>query len=89
MLHPKRLEGDNLEHTDALIILSMIMGLMVTLLLATRFLLVAQPGRVRAGEGRVAPARDCVLGHMMSPGAAIRAATTCSGGRTRCSSSPS
>jgi Fe-S oxidoreductase/nitrate reductase gamma subunit len=42
-LHPKRLEGDNLEHTDALIILSMIMGLMVTLLLFTAFLLVAQP----------------------------------------------
>src|SRR5215207_9906883 len=35
VLHPKRLEGDNLEHTDALIILSMIMGLMVTLLLFT------------------------------------------------------
>jgi len=42
-LHPKRLEGDNLEHTDALIILSMIMGLMVTLLLFTSLLLVAQP----------------------------------------------
>src|SRR4051794_39999922 len=37
VLHPKRLEGDNLEHTDALIILSMIMGLMVTLLLFTAF----------------------------------------------------
>src|SRR5206468_4351371 len=35
VLHPKRLEGDNLEHTDALIILSMIMGLMITLLLFT------------------------------------------------------
>jgi heterodisulfide reductase subunit C len=33
VLHPKRLEGDKLEHTDALIILSMIGGLMVTLLL--------------------------------------------------------
>jgi len=42
-LHPRRLEGDNLEHTDALIILSMIMGLMVTLLLYTSFLLVVQP----------------------------------------------
>src|SRR4051794_2601056 len=28
VLHPKRLEGDALEHTDALIILSMIMALM-------------------------------------------------------------
>jgi Fe-S oxidoreductase len=33
VLHPKRLDGDKLEHTDALIILSMIGGLMVTLLL--------------------------------------------------------
>ncbi len=33
VLKPKRLDGDNLEHTDALIILSMIGGLMVTLLL--------------------------------------------------------
>src|SRR5206468_9366572 len=42
-LHPKRLEGDQLEHTDALIILSMIMGLMVTLLLFTALLLVVHP----------------------------------------------
>ena len=33
VLHPRRLEGDHLTHTDALIILSMIGGLMVTLLL--------------------------------------------------------
>lgn len=37
VLHPKRLEGDKLEHTDALIILSMIGGLMVTLLLTNAF----------------------------------------------------
>src|SRR4051812_30798198 len=37
VLHPKRLEGDKLEHTDALIILSMIGGLMVTLLLMNAF----------------------------------------------------
>ncbi|NUR35057.1 MAG: hypothetical protein HOQ30_13690 [Gemmatimonadaceae bacterium] len=43
VLHPRRLEGDNLEHTDALIILSMIMGLMVTLLLATGCLLEIEP----------------------------------------------
>src|SRR4051812_20365593 len=43
VLHPKRLEGDSLEHTDALIILSMIMGLMVTLLLFTAFDLVVDP----------------------------------------------
>jgi Fe-S oxidoreductase len=41
VLHPKRLEGDKLEHTDALIILGLIGGLMVTLLLtnACQFLL--------------------------------------------------
>jgi Fe-S oxidoreductase len=33
VLHPRRLEGDKLEHMDAYIILSMIGGLMVTLLL--------------------------------------------------------
>ena len=41
ILHPKRLEGDDLEHTDALIILSMIAGLMLTLLLSNAFLLIA------------------------------------------------
>jgi Fe-S oxidoreductase len=44
VLHPKRLEGDKLEHTDALIILSMIGGLMVTLLLTNAFAIVANPG---------------------------------------------
>ena len=34
VLHPARLEGDHLEHTDAFIILSLIGGLMVTLLFA-------------------------------------------------------
>ena len=43
VLHPKRLEGDHIEHLDAYIILSMIGGLMVTLLLATAFLAVWQP----------------------------------------------
>jgi Fe-S oxidoreductase len=37
VLHPKRLEGDKLEHTDALIILSMIGGLMLTLLLTNAY----------------------------------------------------
>ena len=37
VLHPKRLDGDKLEHTDALIILGMIGGLMVTLLLTNAF----------------------------------------------------
>jgi Fe-S oxidoreductase/nitrate reductase gamma subunit len=43
VVHPRRLEGDDLEHTDALIILSMIMGLMVTLLLFTACQLVVHP----------------------------------------------
>src|SRR4051812_14906292 len=43
VMHPKRLEGDKLEHTDALIILSLIGMLMVTLLLMNAFMLVANP----------------------------------------------
>jgi ferredoxin len=46
VLHPKRLEGDKLEHTDALIILSMIGGLMITLLLTNAFLIAANPAAV-------------------------------------------
>jgi Fe-S oxidoreductase len=43
VLHPKRLEGDKLEHTDALIILAMIGMLMLTLLLTNAFTIVANP----------------------------------------------
>jgi len=46
VVHPRRLEGDHLEHTDALIILGMIGGLMVTLLLANAFFGVAHPGEL-------------------------------------------
>lgn len=46
VLKPRRLEGDNLEHTDALIILSMIAGLMVTLLLTNAFLYHIDPAAV-------------------------------------------
>src|SRR3954464_11907623 len=46
VLHPRRLEGDKLEHTDALIILSMIGGLMITLLLTNAFEIVAHPGTI-------------------------------------------
>ncbi|MDB4884276.1 MAG: protein of unknown function cysteine-rich region domain protein [Gemmatimonadetes bacterium] len=70
VLHPKRLEGDNLEHTDALIILSMIMGLMVTLLLFTAFQLVAQP-QAFGPEKLVSLPLSMVLGRVTSPGAAI------------------
>lgn len=46
VLKPKRLDGDNLEHTDALIILSMIGGLMVTLLLTNAFQYVVDPSSI-------------------------------------------
>jgi Fe-S oxidoreductase len=46
VLHPKRLEGDHLEHTDALIILSLIGGLMVTLLLANACLSLSESGAI-------------------------------------------
>ena len=46
VLHPKRLEGDKLEHTDALVILSMIGGLMVTLLLTNACLYLVDPSLV-------------------------------------------
>ena len=46
VLHPRRLQGDGLEHADAIFILSMIAGLMVTMFLSNAFLLVAEPGSV-------------------------------------------
>ncbi|HSQ30471.1 MAG TPA: (Fe-S)-binding protein [Gemmatimonadaceae bacterium] len=48
VLHPKRLEGDKLEHTDALIILGLIGGLMVTLLLANACAYLAGSGAIGA-----------------------------------------
>jgi Fe-S oxidoreductase len=44
VLHPRRLQGDNVEHLDAYIILGMIGALMLTLLLSGAFLEVARPG---------------------------------------------
>ena len=46
VLQPRRLQGDNIEHLDAYIILGMIGFLMLTYLLAGGFLSVAQPGAV-------------------------------------------
>jgi Fe-S oxidoreductase len=46
VVHPRRLDGDNLEHADALIILGLIAGLMITLLLANAFFGVAHPGEL-------------------------------------------
>jgi len=73
VLHPKRLEGDDLEHTDALIILSMIMGLMVTLLLFTAFELVVDPTAYGA-EKVVSHPLAIAFGAVVSPGAAHDAA---------------
>jgi Fe-S oxidoreductase len=69
VVHPRRLEGDNLEHADALIILSMIMGLMVTLILATAFLGAARPELVGA-EKLVSRPLGILFGGMMTPDAA-------------------
>jgi Fe-S oxidoreductase len=46
VLHPKRLEGDRIEHVDAYVILGLIAGLMVTLLLANAFLSLLDPTAV-------------------------------------------
>ena len=46
VIHPRRLEGDNLEHADALIILGMIGGLMVSYLVANGFLSLLHPEAV-------------------------------------------
>src|SRR5258705_12811098 len=54
-LPPKRVEGDQTQHTDALIILSMIMGLMVTLLALTACLLVAEPRAFRDEKAAMRP----------------------------------
>jgi Fe-S oxidoreductase len=70
VVHPKRLEGDNLEHTDALIILSMIMGLMITLLLFTALLLITEPQAFGA-EKLVSRPLSLALGRALSPGAAV------------------
>ena len=43
VLHPRRLQGDNVEHLDAYIILGLIGALMITLLVSGAFLYVARP----------------------------------------------
>jgi Fe-S oxidoreductase len=73
VLHPKRLEGDDLEHTDALSILSLIMGLMVTLLLFTAFELVVDPAAYGA-EKVVSHPLATAFGAVVSRGAAHDAA---------------
>ena len=46
VIHPRRLEGDHIEHMDAYIILGLIASLMVTLLFANAFLFLLDPGAV-------------------------------------------
>ncbi|HET9454003.1 MAG TPA: heterodisulfide reductase-related iron-sulfur binding cluster [Gemmatimonadaceae bacterium] len=46
VIRPRRLEGDNIEHLDAYIILGMIGALMLTYLLAGAFHSVARPGSI-------------------------------------------
>jgi Fe-S oxidoreductase len=46
VLHPKRLEGDRIEHLDAYVILGLIAGLMVTLVLANALLSLLDPTAV-------------------------------------------
>jgi Fe-S oxidoreductase len=69
VVHPRRLEGDDLEHTDALIILSMIMGLMVTLLLFTACLLVIEPAAF-GNEKVVSRPLAMAFGAVLSPATA-------------------
>ena len=68
VVRPRRLQGDNLEQADALIILSFIAGLMVTMFLANAFLLVYEPGAV-VREKFVSQAIGSALGSM-APSAA-------------------
>ena len=70
VVHPKRLEGDDLEHTDALIILSMIAGLMITLLLTNAFLLAAYPAAF-GPEKVVSRPLGVWVSHLMQPRAAF------------------
>jgi Fe-S oxidoreductase len=68
VLHPRRLEGDNVEHLDAYIILGMIGAVMVTLLFAGAFLSVARPGEL--AETRIVSHALGVAFARMSPDAA-------------------
>ena len=71
VVHPKRLEGDGLEHGDAIFILSMIAALMVTLVLAGAFQFVARP-ELASPVRPVAYALSIPLAGAVSPAAAAR-----------------
>ncbi|MFL5613658.1 MAG: (Fe-S)-binding protein [Gemmatimonadaceae bacterium] len=74
VLHPRRLEGDHIEHLDAYIILGLIAGLMITLLLANAFLSVLQPGAV--GPEKFVSRALARPVHNLSPGATRTAQLT-------------
>ena len=71
VLRPKRLEGDKLEHTDALIILSMIGMLMVTLLLTNALSYLVNPGSIGA-EKIVSRGIGAALAVLHPPGSSPR-----------------
>ena len=65
VVKPRRLQGDGLEHWDALFILSMIGGLMVTMFLTNAFMLAIDPAEVSRAKvislgvgGAIAPWLD-------------------------------
>ena len=68
VLHPRRLEGDETEHMDALIILGMIGALMLTLLLTGAFQYVVDPASVPASKP-VSRLLGVVFGSLTSPAA--------------------
>jgi Fe-S oxidoreductase len=68
VLRPRRLDGDDIEHMDAYIILGMIGMLMVTLLLAGAFLFVARPGSITGTRPISAALGSALAG--MNPGTA-------------------
>ena len=72
VLRPRRLQGDGLEQADAIVILTAIAGLMVTMFLSNAFLLVTEPTSV-VREKFVSHALAGVLARMSPSLAAVSA----------------
>ena len=70
VIKPRRLEGDDLEHVDALLILSMIAGLMISMLLMNAFLEVAHPGAVPSAKV-ISRGLAMALGRVPAPAATV------------------
>ena len=86
VLHPKRLQGDGTHQGDAILILSMIGGLMVTMLLRERL----RHGRRRPAALRQAGVAGARAAPLLHPARRRPSGSSGpSGGRTRCSCSPS